>query len=129
MRPTTAPGKHDGLVPSARRGSSSTTQGAAGSLQRQQQRPMSAGHGADTQQFGSTTTQKGVPCYVMSMIMDVDLMTGQPASAHICATQPWRVVKVKTHAVPPNSYGYGEGGKRAQHQTYGFYKYYGEYLH
>ena len=61
----------------------------------------------------------------MSVIMDVDVMTGQPASAHLCSTQPWRVRRVRTCAVPPSSYGHGEGGKRAQHQSYSHYKYYG----
>ncbi len=60
------------------------------------------------------------------MIMDVDVLTGQPASAHICDTQPWRVRRVRTHPEPHSSLGYGEGGKRAQHQSYGHYKYYGK---
>jgi len=59
--------------------------------------------------------------------MDVDLLTGQPASPHICSTQPWRVARVKSHRLPHSSYGYAEGGKRARHQTYEFYKYYGEF--
>jgi hypothetical protein len=88
-----------------------------------QAHPASAGHPRSST---ANTTQKGVPCYGMSMIMDVDLLTGQPASAHICSTQPWRVARVKSHAVQHSSYGHGEGGQRAQHQTYNFYKYDGE---
>lgn len=72
-------------------------------------------------------TQKGVPCYSMNMIMDVDVMTGEPASAHLCSTQPWRVRRVRTIAEPHSSYGHGEGGKRAQHQSYSHYKYYGKW--
>lgn len=117
VRPATATSQHamPGPLTSSMRRSSTTSSMHA--------RPVSAGHPR-----GSTanTTQKDVPCYGMSVIMDVDLMTGQPASAHICSTQPWRVARVKSCAVQHSSYGHSEGGKRAQHQTYHFYKYNGK---
>lgn len=118
MRPSSAPAQQRAVGLNA----NSNTRKTAGSLQQHQ----AAQETRQQEQLPTTTTQKGVPCYAVSVLMDVDLMTGQPASADMCVNQPWRVARVKTRPVSHSSYGYGEGGKRAQHQSYGFYKYYGE---
>jgi hypothetical protein len=127
VRPSSAPVQQRAVGLNA----NSNTRSTAGSLQQQQQQQPHAAH--DVRQHhkqqlisSSTTTQKGVPCCSVSMLMDVDLMTGQPASVDMCTTQPWRVARVKTRPVSHSCCGHGEGGKHAQHQSYGFYKYYGE---
>jgi hypothetical protein len=132
VRPSSAPVQKRAIGLNA----NSNTRTMAGNLQQQQQQQQPLKHHAaqDThhvhhhkqQLSSSSTTQKGIPCCSVSTLMDVDLMTGQPASADMCTTQPWRVARVKTRPVPHCTYGYAEGGRRAQHQSYGFYKYYGE---
>jgi hypothetical protein len=128
VRPGTAPSQHSQhgtLMGSSCRPSSSRSRLAADHQRLHSKQHQGHQAPAHTQHLG-TTTQKGVPFCGISMLMDVDLMTGQPASAHVCETQPWRVARVKSYPVPHSSYGHGEGGKRAQHQLYGFYKYYGK---
>ena len=124
VRPATAPCQ----MPASTISSSSdkaTWRQARTKQQHQCQQPATALQASAGQQLASMSTQKGVPCHHKSMLVDVDLLTGSPATEHICSAQPWRVARVKSRAVPNSSYGYGEGGKRAQHQSYNYYKYYG----
>lgn len=49
-------------------------------------------------------------------------MEGKPVTKDI---ESWRKVRVVSAPVSPSMYGYGENGKRAAHQDYRYYKYYG----
>lgn len=97
--------------------------------QQQQQASLAApSHTQDVQQHSQCSNRavKKGPCDSSSKItlVDVDLLTGEPASAHICDIQPWRVARVRSYAEPHSVNGHGEGGKRA-HQSYQFYKHNG----
>jgi hypothetical protein len=74
---------------------------------------------APQQLSGSTRAQASMPssCHTGSRIMLVDVLTGEPASAHLCSTQPWRVAHVKTRGSGSVGGRAEAGGTRAQHQS------------
>lgn len=49
-------------------------------------------------------------------------MEGKPVTKDV---EHWRKVRVVSAPISPSAYGYGENGKRAAHQDYRYYKYYG----